>query len=442
MKTYIKFLLFVVVALFLFSAGALLVNAEDETSQEETKNRYKTEITMYYDDFGKWTGGTATYTIYSDKPFYIFYRHTEEPGTYLMYFCGNLEDFDYDKVDLYNSSSLSNVSISGMLTLPDGSQQMATLPNSAVVYQGKKRITVTATCPIFYTAESLKNYLETGDESGWTNKPEGNEGNATYDESLGYIQGLSIESVLPTDCHGSAADGFTNCFQLSWDIPAYDRDRYIETYEMKFDMQYAYMGYYGGSKLIYDSALIDSPSISVSEGTHIFCAHDFCDWLHIEDNFKLDFNYVSRFNIQDLKKIYVRLVRVDRVTGVSVFGDWAIFDVDFRKGLLNDRVIGDANIYPGNFEIGSDGSINGEPIQTIPGTDSGDDGFSFAGIDLTDVVNIGKYFIGLVKSLINMIGDFPALFNRVFLFLPAEIRTMIYMFFVILVVSGLLKIFV
>ena len=443
MKNYIKFLVLMTVFLFLVSAFALTANAEDGTEQEETKDRYKTEITVYYSDWGKWTGGTATYTVYSDEPFYIFYQHTDEPAVYPRYFCGNPEDFDYDNAKNYVSGSLRNVSLSGTLTLPDGSKQMASLIDSALVYNGSTRATMTATCPIFYSAEGLKNYLETGDESGWTNKPDAN--NVTYDESLGYIQGLSIESVLPYDCHGSAADGFTNCFMLSWDIPAYDRERYIETYEMKFDMQYAYKGYYGGldnTKLLYDSALVDSPSIAVSEGSHIFCAHDFCDWLHIEDNFKLDFNYVSRFNIQDIKKIYVRLVRVDRVTGITVCGDWAVFDVDFKSGILNDRVIGDVNIYPGDSEIDGNGNINAKPTETIPGSDSSNNGFSFAGIDLTDIVNIGKYFIGLVESLINMIGNFPALFNRIFLFLPVEIRTMIYMFFVVIVVSGLLKIFI
>lgn len=433
MKNCIKILVFVAAALFLFSAGSLLVNAEggDGTEQEDVKDRYKTEITVHYVDFGSWSGGTSTYTIYSDKPFYIFYHHTDEPAVYPRYFCGSLEDFDSGSV---------GYSVSGTLTLPDGSQQIASLPNSAFVYQGKTRMTVTATCPIFYSEESLKNYLETGDESGWTNKPTEDENNATYDESLGYLQGLSINTVLPTDCHGSI-DSFTNCFELSWVVPEYDRSKYMEFCEFKFDFQYSYSTM-TATKRLYGNSFLDFTSagiklfISATEGTHVFCSHEFYELLNLDVS-------ATSFNIQDVKKIYVRLARVERASGNISYGDWAVYNVDFRSGILtNDRVMGDANIYPGDSEIGSDGSINGEPIQTVPSPDSGDNGFSFAGIDLTDVVNIGKYFIGLVESLINMIGNFPALFNRVFLFLPAEIRTMIYMFFVILVVSGLLKIFV
>lgn len=189
-------------ALFLFSAGFLLVNAEggDGTEQEDVKDRYKTEITVHYVDFGKWTGGTATYTIYSDKPFYIFYHHTDEPAAYPRYFCGNLEDFDFNLASNYISSVLSNVSISGTLTLSDGSQQMVNLPDSAFVHMGKTRITVTATCPIFYSAESLKNYLETGDESGWTNKPE----DVEYDNF--YLLGFQCDSSIRASWQGINTD--------------------------------------------------------------------------------------------------------------------------------------------------------------------------------------------------------------------------------------------
>ncbi|MDE6128077.1 MAG: hypothetical protein K2G16_02665, partial [Lachnospiraceae bacterium] len=164
MKNYIKFLILMAFFLFLVSVNTLTASAEDDIDEEETKNRYKTEITVQYVDFGKLTGGTAVYTIYSDKPFYIFYHHTDEPAAYPRYFCGNLEDFDYNNAYGYVSTILNNVSVSGTLTLPDGSNQMTSLVNSALVYQGQIRMTMTATCPIFYSAEGLKNYLETGDE--------------------------------------------------------------------------------------------------------------------------------------------------------------------------------------------------------------------------------------------------------------------------------------
>lgn len=200
MKNYIKFLFFMVAFLFLVSVSVLEANAENGTEQDGTGNKYKTEITLEYVDFGGWTGGTAVYTIYSDKPFYIFYHYTDEPAVYPRYFCGNLEDFNYDSSGTYISSALNNVSVSGTLTLPDGSKQMASLPNSAFIYNGETRITITATCPIFHTVESLKNYLETGDESGWTNKPE----DIDYDNF--YLLGFQCDSSIRASWQGLNTD--------------------------------------------------------------------------------------------------------------------------------------------------------------------------------------------------------------------------------------------
>ena len=198
MKNYIKFLVLMAVFLFLVSACALTANAEDGAEQEETKYRYKTEITINYVDYGKWTGGTATYTIYSDEPFYIFYLHTDEPATYPRYYCGNPDDFDFDNAKGY--TTIANTSVSGTLTLADGSKQMVSLFTSALIYQGNIRATMTATCPIFYSAEALKNYLETGDESGWTNKPE----DIKYDNF--YLLGFQCDSSVRASWQGINTD--------------------------------------------------------------------------------------------------------------------------------------------------------------------------------------------------------------------------------------------
>ncbi len=438
MKNCIKILVFVAAALFLFSAGSLLVNAEDGNGTEQENKQYKTTVTLRYIDFSdRYDGGYTTYTIISSKPLYIYYLYTEEPAACMpQLYSGEIDDSTSSGI-----SSSGSFSVSGIMYFPDGSTRMVNnFDLGALTYDGRIVKTIEASCPIFYSFDAMKNYILDGDESGWTNKPTEDENNATYDESLGYLQGLSINTVLPTDCHGSI-DSFTNCFELSWVVPEYDRSKYMEFCEFKFDFQYSYSTM-TATKRLYGNSFLDFTSagiklfISATEGTHVFCSHEFYELLNLDVS-------ATSFNIQDVKKIYVRLARVERASGNISYGDWAVYNVDFRSGILtNDRVMGDANIYPGDSEIGSDGSINGEPIQTVPSPDSGDNGFSFAGIDLTDVVNIGKYFIGLVESLINMIGNFPALFNRVFLFLPAEIRTMIYMFFVILVVSGLLKIFV
>ena len=438
MKNCIRILVFVAAALFLFSAGSLLVNAEDGNGTEQENKLYKTTVTLRYVDFSdRYDGGHTTYTIISSKPLYIYYLCIEEPAMCMpQLWSGEIDDSTSSGI-----SSSQGFSVSGITYFPNGSTQMVnSFDSGTLTYNGKVIKTIEASCPIFYSFDAMRNYIVDGDESGWTNKPTEDKNDATYDESLGYLQGLDIKTLDYYGCHGSI-DYFSNCFQLSWTIPQYDRNKYQQFCEFKFDMQYSYATS-TSTKRTFGSCLLDykvsgiSSFVDVTEGAHIFCSHTFYSLIGLDVN-------ATSFNIQDVKKIYVRLSRVDRVTGETCYGDWAVYDVNFREGFFtNNRVMGDANIYPGDSEIGSDGSISGEPIQTVPNPDSGDNGFSFAGIDLTDVVNIGKYFIGLVESLINMIGNFPALFNRVFLFLPAEIRTMIYMFFVILVVSGLLKIFV
>lgn len=444
MKNYIKFLFLMAAFLFLVSVSVLVVNAEDGESMEtDGQKNYKGHVTYSF------THSDGSYSKYDriefsfsgDSPFYLVYLHHDDGGIIPYLFCGSLENLDVSAVSgpdgiIYGSKSYSR---SAVLYDTEGSGSTSSMWVDHVGFDSASpRYLITADIPVFYTVESLKNYLETGDESGWLNRPGFEEdNNATYDESLGYLQGLDIETLDYYECHGSV-DYFSNCFQLSWEIPQYDRNKYQEFCEFKFDMQYSYMTP-SLTKRAFGSCLLDYKSnsfVDVTEGTHIFCAHTFYSLINLDGN-------VTSFNIQDVKKIYVRLSRVDCISGEITYGDWAVYDVNFREGFFtNNRVIGGADIYPGDSEIGSDGSIGGEPIQTIPSSNSGDNGFSFAGIDLTDVVNIGKYFIGLVESLINMIGQFPSLFNRIFLFLPAEIRTMIYMFFVILVVSGLLKIFV
>lgn len=297
--------------------------------------------------------------------------------------------------------------------------------------------------PYFDSLESLQTFLKTGNDDGQINKPGSD---ASYDATLDNIKNLTIKGLTPNDCH-SSVDSFSNCFQLSWDVPNYDKTLYMDFYEIKFDMQYSYINYFGTS-LKNSSGLIDyivngtKISIAVSEGVHNFCAHDFVDILGLNDNLSA-LDYISKFSITKLRKIYIRHVRVDRRSNDISFGNWSVYDVDYSNGIfsLNEKSTGDLNIYPGDSEIGSDGSFDSEPIESIPKPDKKPE-FSFAGIDLDDIKSIGSYFIGLIQTLFNFLGDFPSLFARVFAFLPHEILTMIYVCIVIVCIAGLFKIFV
>lgn len=268
-----------------------------------------------------------------------------------------------------------------------------------------------------------------------------------YDSEIGYLK-LTINGLSASDCHGGDIS-WMNCFSLSWDIPTYDRKKYEEYCEFKFDFKYSYSTNWTTS-LKYGTAFIDYSEngeklcINVKNGTHNFCAETFSEIIDIQSSFENYLETLSNFNINPLNKIYVRIVRKDIVTGDVSYGDWAVYNVDKSTGLLtfNKEEFGDMNVYEGDTEIDVDGTIYDEPIQSVSGNNGSDtDGGFFDGIDLTDVANIGKYFITLVESLMNFLGDFPALFSRIFSFLPNELLAMIYMSIVIVVIIGLFKIF-
>ena len=77
---------------------------------------------------------------------------------------------------------------------------------------------------------------------------------------------------------------------------------------------------------------------------------------------------------------------------------------------------------------------------TLP-DDPNDGDLVIGDIDFSDIVSIGKYFISLVNSLLDVIGSFPKLFSTVFSFLPSELVGMIYLSIVLIIIIGLIKAF-
>lgn len=265
---------------------------------------------------------------------------------------------------------------------------------------------------------------------------------AVYDETIGVIQNLKIENTGGLECHGHAADGFESCFSLTWQNPSYDKTKYIGYYEFSFAMDYSYAYYYTSTKLTKDSCFLSyyTKDVKAVDKEHKFCAHDFCSLLGFNDSDSYASDYLNTFKITDLKRIYVRLVLYERSgTGVKT-GDWAVFDVDYSKSMLsyNKKELGDGSIYSGDSDLDSDGDFTTEKKDTIEAEKEENSVFGF---DVSDVVKIGEYFLGLCQAVINLLGSFPSLFARVFSFLPSEIITIIYLGIVSMVVAGILKIF-
>lgn len=310
--------------------------------------------------------------------------------------------------------------------------------------------------PFYYESDDISKTLYKGIDSFYYWDSNGNISSSDmsssnidglYDSEIGYLK-LSINGLSGSECHGGNIS-WTNCFSLSWDVPTYNRNKYEEFCEFKFDFRYSYTTNWSTS-LKYGTAFIDYSEngeklcVNVKNGAYNFCAKTFSEILDIQNSFENYSETLSSFNINPLNKVYVRIIRKDIVTGDFSYGDWAVYNIDKSTGILtlNKELTGDMNIYEGDTKIDADGEIYDKPIYSVSGNNDNDsEGSFFSGIDLSDVANIGKYFITLIDSLMNFLGDFPALFSRIFSFLPAELLAMIYMSIVIVVVIGLFKIF-
>ena len=200
MKNYIKFLVLMAAFLFLVSVSVLKVNAE-ETGEKETENTNKYSYTVVYnytaDNYGINANAVYTYKIYSEKPVYIYYRYTDEPATYPEFFCGDLENID----EYFGGTYGYNFSYSGFVKYGNGTTGIPkTLYTSAFVYKGVTRYTITTDCPIFSSREAMQNYIKTGDESGWINKPE----DIKYDNF--YLLGFQCDSSIRASWQGINTD--------------------------------------------------------------------------------------------------------------------------------------------------------------------------------------------------------------------------------------------
>ena len=460
MKTWVKTILLLVIVLLVFLSGSIQADAAENNElnynyyYEYTYNQnghsgmarreYSSEdeliLIVDYDITGFAGGHSGSEGIIA--PVYFIALVTPETGELVL--TNSTSIYSYTKSIIYRTIYPGSTSLPPTNT--SDVPYMKTIDKNGKVSYGSMLYYydgLETNMKLFSSVEAAYEYATTGNDEGQINKPGSD---ASYDATLDNIKNLTIKGLTPNDCHNSV-DSFTNCFQLSWDVPNYDKTLYMDFYEIKFDMQYSYMNYFGSS-LKNSSGLIDyivngtKNSIAVSEGTHNFCAHDFVDILGLNDNLS-SLDYINKFNITRLRKIYIRHVRVDRRSHDISFGNWSVFDVDYSNGIfsLNEKSVGDLNIYPGDSEIGSDGNFDSEPIESIPKPDKTPE-FSFAGIDLDDIKSIGSYFIGLIQTLFNFLGDFPTLFSRVFAFLPQEILTMIYVCIVIICIAGLFKIFV
>ena len=200
MKKHFKLILSALCALVLFVANAPVLNAAENDSTHSGGNEqlYKYTITMHVVDWAeKYNGGTQTITVISKTPLYIYKVNTTDPATYLRFFNGDLVDFEKavsagGQAGSQNFSYLKDCSVSYLWTYANGETEMKSVfsGSSAITYQGKVRVTLSATCPIFTDEESLGNHLKTNSTDGWENYVPDKDW--TYSGSI-----TAFDSILP-----------------------------------------------------------------------------------------------------------------------------------------------------------------------------------------------------------------------------------------------------
>ncbi len=252
----------------------------------------------------------------------------------------------------------------------------------------------------------------------------------SYDENMPVLTGVSYESITPIECHEEAY--YSECFTLSWDryegITKYD---YIDV-RIAYEYNYATLW---STKRLYGSSFVNVGSlvglVPVSDFHHDFCIMDIKDYLNIQDE------HTPNSIAAHPKKIYLRIVR--KTPAGTTYGDWVIYDVD--EDVLNNRSIGQGEVFPGDVEFDDMGNVTEPPKSTVAPSASDEDSIDFNELDFSSPVSVLKAFASIIRSLIDALGAIPELFASIFVFLPSYITNSFLLLFIIAIVVGLVKIF-
>lgn len=436
LKMFFRWLFPVSAALLLSLCCVLSVSAEEGPGAQENEKQYKTTITFYYRNYGSMSGGQDSFTIVSSKPFYMFYRSTDEPAVYPMYFCGDLEDFN----SYAGSPSFGSYSVSGTRTDPNGVTSLfGSLFSSALIYQGTTRVTVTASCPIFDSMESLQRYLESGDDSGITNK---DDLKVPVSKSLPYLRNVTWH--INPNCYGSSSKVIGD--EFTWDTSEIYPAAKIEvkadvtihfggtnsplnivtgTGKLQFDIKntvnvISYDGSTGLDSPFYDSGYLLIPDDKLRQAVALYV-----------DN-ETDFSS-SAVQSVSITSFYLRMVFYDESENLLHVGGWTKVNVSEALTSSGDFITtGDFDPDTGEYvqDTTSDGSYS-------YGTNI-DGSYDFEGSGMPkDIGEAFVMFLQIMEVLFSYMGKVPELVKRVYGFLPSIFHSMIY---VLLFVAFILRI--
>ena len=152
------------------ATNSLTTSDMNIVAEQSAQQTYQTTITLNYVDLSpSYNGGNTKYVVTSNEPLYIFYGSRTGNDIYPYFFIGTINDLKNFSTYDYQDKCV----VSSILSFPNGSTSLGNdLPaNMCLNRSGRTICTLSASCPIFDSKTTLQNYLETGDESGWLNKP-------------------------------------------------------------------------------------------------------------------------------------------------------------------------------------------------------------------------------------------------------------------------------
>lgn len=242
---------------------------------------------------------------------------------------------------------------------------------------------------IFDSLESVISYAESGDESGWLNKPdlEYDSNNSYFNSNLGYLQGVQYKNVTNTE-----EFPYQIYSRISWDTTTAIENAYVQ---IAADVTYK-----KNSKTYSESMVMfkDYGSVSYSDGSFTFLISAVADGL--PDN----------SIVKKVDYYYVRLIKYDSVSSSFLYGGWT--RIDTNKFTV-DTIAYDSESDDYYIDTDSDSSYSDQMgIDGNYGTLNWGD-FSSASADSF------KWFFSMLKDLFDMMGSFPSMVKTVFSFLPS-----------------------
>ena len=451
MKKHFKLILAALSAFLLFVSNVPVVSAaendemqisDDTSSETENQHQYKNTVTIHVVDWSeRFDGGTQTYTIISNSPVYLF---KDESGTgvylYLAMLDSSLEQ------GYWSSSSISTskfCAVSSQFTYKNGVTEMKDcILGSGIISQGKTRMTVNATCPIFSSKEAMENYIKTGDDSGIENKEDLR---PSFSKTLPYLRNVTWH--INPNCYGSSPKVIGD--EFTWDTSELYPAAKIEVKAdiiVHFEKDNVLTDLTGGIAGVTKFTISDTVDIityddktgisspSYDSGYLLVPSDKFDEVAVYSVSNNPDFDYSAVKNVS-ITTYYLRMVFYDSTENKLHVGGWTRINVQSGLTSKDDFITtGDFDTETGKFVQDTDSEGSYSYGTNIDGSYDFD---SSNGLP-ANIVEAFSQFVDIIGALIKSMGNVPALVKTVYSFLPSIFFSLLASSFIVVVILRIL----